>query len=148
MVAFAHADIWRIKAATRDLIERAGGQERAGNCCGYSQTQMQRFASTAHPDVIPIPALLLLERDVGEAIGTALLAELQARAIGRAPPVAFEASYAAMNRRIADLQADIAESLRDHRLSPAERARIERTAAHVDRALEAFRQTIAKGEVS
>ena len=135
--------LFRLKAATRDLIERVGGLDRAGRVAGYSTSSMHRYGSTTHTDMLPIAAILLLERDCGVATISGLLTELQADLPGEPPP-SFGRANAFLARALAELQATIAEAQADAAITPNEAASIERNCAAVHQALSTFRGSNAK----
>ncbi len=138
-------EMFRIKAVTRDLITGCGGFERAGEIAGYSTSTMHRYASASHSDVIPLQALLLLERDFGQPVLTELLCKLQADALGETPTAGFTLAYVDMNHRLAELQAEVALALSDGKITPREKAAIEERAASVATSLDRLRDSNAKG---
>lgn len=80
------ARVWRIKAATRDLVAAVGGQERAAMLCGWARSSVQRWGDAeAARDVINAVAIAALEADCGLPLVTAVLAEINGRAVGPRP---------------------------------------------------------------
>ncbi len=77
----AISDAWffRIKAATRDAIVRAGGVVRAGEITLASKTEASRWQSVTDEAIIPIPAALALEAEIGMPVITEAMADLQGR---------------------------------------------------------------------
>lgn len=56
---------FRIKAAMADLIDRAGGIERAAENCGYSKSAVGRWHCRGNDDMMPMAAVIALECETG-----------------------------------------------------------------------------------
>ena len=139
---------WRVKAALRDLVARAGGYERAAGCAGLSKSTLHRAASADYADMPSLVAVMLLERDCGVPLVSAVLAEAQGHALvpreARETP-ALSRAHAIFARAAAELQAALAEALADGVVTPREQQVIEREAAGVAGALAGLRQSNARG---
>ena len=53
--------LYRLKAATRDLVKLVGGVVRAGEITSHSKTTVSRWQSVTDPDVIDLCAAIALE---------------------------------------------------------------------------------------
>lgn len=116
----------RLKAATKILIEKAGGQTYAAEVIGVSQSKTSEYASFHHPErFMRIDQAALLERFVGESIVTRELAdqcgcELTPRA---APKVAdLPHAFANAMKEMADVHVSAATAMADGRMDAKERA--------------------------
>jgi len=141
-------DVFRLKAAARDLIKRAGGVERAGHVAGVGKSEAARWQSPAEVSLPPLSAVVLLERDAGAPLITGVMASLQGSALaeGRAAGgPRFPTAHARLARAMAELQAGIIEAIHDGVLTTRERAEIERQAAATAETLAIFRRANAAG---
>lgn len=117
----------RIKAATKILIERAGGQTYAAEVLGISQSKISEYASFHHPDRFMRADLVArLEAFVGEPIVTRELADqssydLQARAASTTP-VDLPHAFARAMKEMADVQVSATTAMADGRADASERA--------------------------
>ncbi len=136
---------FRLKAAMHDLIEMAGGIERAAVQCGYSKSSVHRWASREHPDMMPVNAIVALEADTGTALITAALCAINGMetipAIRSAPHVM--GAYVNVAKASAVLGAEMAVAVRDGILTPLEQDNIDHAAAEVGSAAEHLRGSIA-----
>jgi hypothetical protein len=139
---------FRLKAAQRDLIDMAGGIERAAALTSVSKSQVGRWRNPTDPDVIAITAALLLEAECGTPLVTTVMAELNGRRL--ADP--DESNVAAGNvlvrhaeavRQAGELMAQGAMAFADGKLTPAEAAALDRASASTERALSELRMAIA-----
>jgi len=117
----------RIKAATKLLIERAGGQTYAAEVLGVSQSKISEYASFHHPDRFMRADLVArLESFVGEPVVTRELADqsghdLQARAAA-ALAADLPHAFARAMKEMADVQVCATSAMADGRADAAERA--------------------------
>jgi hypothetical protein len=126
------ASAFRLKAATRDLIVRAGGLVRAGAVAGRSKSEVHRWGSADHAELIPIAAVLLLEADTQSPLVTRALAEISGFRLepgGGGGDGAVLDSFVKAVRAEAELSVAVTEAESDGGISPNE-ARI--IAAHAD----------------
>lgn len=124
--------LFRIKAATRDLVNRAGGDRRAGEICGWGKSTVNRWGSTDHVDVIPLPAALLLQAECGSPLVTMAMAEIDGRSLG---PKAgggegpgFRSAHIAVAKEAAELAHTIAVAEDDGVITPNENRAIAKEA--------------------
>ena len=146
----AISDAWffRIKAATRDAIVRAGGVVRAGEITLASKTEASRWQSVTDEAIIPIPAALALEAEIGMPVITEAMADLQGRRLSDDVAAASEASClirdnAEVLRQTAELATAMALALADGKITPAEAERIDRSARALDAAVGDMRRNLA-----
>lgn len=137
------AQLYRLKALQRDLIDRCGGIERAALLCGYSRSHVGRWHERSAPDLMCLAALLVLEADAGEPLLSQVLMQSGDRR-GKPTPGPLEA-FATLSAETADLAREMAEALRDGRLTGAERARLDEQCAELGAALSAMRAGLASG---
>jgi hypothetical protein len=108
---------WQIKAATRGLVDRAGGYRRAEEITGVSDTHLQRCGDTEHDGLIGLAAVIHLERDVGRPLVTELLASLAGYRLVRADrppehapvPVAFSSALEETSALMTEAAAALAD---------------------------------------
>lgn len=135
--------IFRIKAATRDLVDRAGGLERAGRITGRGKSTVERWRN-GDADVIPLIAALQLERDVGEPMITRAMAEIGGRSLGpdqAKQGASFIAAFAGVARAQAELSAGLAVAIADGVIDPNEQLDLNRL-SHESGAANAQLQTV------
>ncbi len=139
---------YRVKASTRDLVKRAGGLVRAGNICGYSKSNLDRWCSTDHVEVIPIAAALLLESETGSPLVTQAMAEINGRALGPSGSgggggglLGAQSSLAASTGA---LHATIADANADGKWTANEQKRVDARAAAVGHSVKTLRDEIAR----
>ncbi|KQU77732.1 hypothetical protein ASD12_18200 [Mesorhizobium sp. Root102] len=146
--ALPTAWFYRLKAAQRDLIARAGGIERSADLSSMSKSQMGRFNNAGDPDLMPLPAVLLLEAECAAPLVTAVMAELNGRRladaeIGDAANASIMASHAEVVVQAGELMAKGAIAFADGRLTPSEAAGIDRSAASLESAVSDLRRAAA-----
>lgn len=123
--------VWRVKAATRDLIKRAGTIERAAEITGLSTSQLHRCGSNSsehESSILPLLAVFLLEADVGRPIVTEVMAAATGSDVTREEgeytsgpvPVDFTETLGA----VAGLCSETARALEDGVVSGTEALRI------------------------
>lgn len=138
----------RVKAATRDLVSKAGGQIRAANISGWGKTSVDRWGSARHPDVIPLMAALILERDVGCPFVTQVMAEINGLSIGAREAAGelpgFQESFLNLTRVKADLVAKVVEASADGDISINEAMAIDRKLGRVVEKATRMRETLAR----
>lgn len=144
------SDTWfyRLKAAQRDLIKRAGMIERAAEITSTSKSQVGRWNSSSEPDLMPLPAVLLLEAECGVSIVTQVMAELNGRRL--ADPDREEAQrgdamvrHADAIRQAGELMAAGAAAFADGKLTPAEAQQMDSAASTLERSVAELREALA-----
>ena len=131
-----------VKAAWRDLVKAAGGQERAALLTRTSQSRISEAASVAHMDRAPrADHVAVLEADCGVPIVTRMLADrarftLSPKGVHRtADP---HVHLAAIITETAELTAFTAQALADGKVSVAEARDWRRKAQDAITALQAL----------
>ena len=135
--------IFRIKAATRDLIDRAGGVVRAGELSGVAKSTMHRFGSPDHGVVIPISAALVLEFETGCPLITRAMAEINGARLevsGVDVGGHFLASFAAIGKETAELMAALTDAQADGTVTANEFRKIDKEASELQDALANLRK--------
>ena len=140
---------YRLKAAFRDLVEKAGGLERAAERTGYGKSSLQRWASAEHPDVMPLTAALLLEADTGSPLVTAAMAGLQGLSLAGqllqsepARPALLE-QWAGLGKSFAEMAGGMAFAMADGEVTVSEARAIDEAAASLAAQIETLRQKLA-----
>lgn len=141
--------LYRIKAATRELVRRVGTLDNAARITGRGTSTVERWRSPSAPDIIPLPAALLLEAETGEALITAEMAAIGGRRLEAdspaAPGASFMAAHARYAREAADYHHVVVEAAADGVLTPNEQEAIWREAAEVANAVEDLQSALATG---
>ncbi|TGQ69542.1 hypothetical protein EN829_014900 [Mesorhizobium sp. M00.F.Ca.ET.186.01.1.1] len=151
--ALPAAWFYRLKAAQRDLIARAGGIERSADLASMSKSQVGRFNNAGDPDLMPLPAVLMLEAECASPLVTAVMAELNGRRladaeVGDTANASIMASHAEVVVQAGELMAKGAIAFADGRLTPSEAAGIDRSAASLENAVSNLRQATASARVN
>lgn len=136
---------FRLKAAMHDLIDRAGGIERAAELCGYSKSAVGRWHCRHAEDMMPIAAALALEIDSGFPLVTRAMAGLnglECSTSGTAEPHVMGA-YVALTEKSAALNSTVACAMADGVITPGELLQIDEAASATEGATERLRQTLA-----
>lgn len=142
-----------LKAATRDLVEACGGVERAGRRAGVSAQSVSRWQLNAHPEIIPLSAVVVLELDAGIAPVTAALARLNGRDLTEGLPVEGAAAcifgrHSEVMREVGEVMGRAAEVFADGQLSPTEIEILDRQVADLERATGRMRSDLARARAS
>lgn len=138
----------RLKAAQRDLIDLAGGIERAAEKSGYSKSQAGRWKNALDPDLMPLPAVLALEADTGAALITGVMAELNGRRLvdpdgPGADAAGIFARHAETVRRAGELMATGAAAFADGVVTGTERQLMSRVSSDLQRAVSDLQMALA-----
>lgn len=142
-------EFFRVKAAIADLIERCGGQKRAGEIVGVSQQQMSRIAHREDGAMLTLAGKLALERDCGEPLVTSVEVELLGYRLERAgaAPAGTDgcplSAHAAVLREVADLCRAFAEAVADGQYSRTDSVTVDRQLSELVREIERFRRVNA-----
>ncbi|ARM12100.1 MULTISPECIES: hypothetical protein [Rhizobium] len=142
------AFLYRVKAAQRDLIERCGGIMRVVEKSGYSKSEVGRWNNGSEPDLMPVGAIAVLERDCGQALVTAVLAETNGRRLtdpdeARKAEISVLTSHAELMRHSAEVANAIAVAISDGQVTPSEATTIDRLAGGLERAASDMRAALA-----
>lgn len=148
MSNISEAWFYRLKAAQKDLIERCGGIERAAEKSSSSKSQVGRWNNPGDPDIMPLPAVLILQAECGMPLVTGAMAELNGRRLADPDSVAAAtgnilARHADACRQAADLMAAGAAAFSDGKLTPTEAAEMDRTASKLEQGLADLRRLLA-----
>jgi len=144
------SDAWfyRLKAAQRDLIKQCGGIERAGDITSFGKSTVGRWNNAADPELMPIPAVLLLEAECGIPHVTGIMADLNGRRLQDPDELGkttgnILSRYAETVRQSGELMSAGAQAFADGKITPAEATQLDRVAADVERSLSEFRKILA-----
>lgn len=142
------AFLFRVKAAQRDLIERCGGIMRVVDKSGYSKSEVGRWNNGAEPDLMSVSAIVVLERDCGQPLVTAVLAEANGRRLtdpeeGRKAEINVLTSHAELMRQSAELANAIAVAIADGQVTPSEATTVDRVVSGMERAAADLRAALA-----
>jgi hypothetical protein len=132
---------YRLKAATRRLIAKAGGLEDAqlllGNVRGT--TTIQRWGDPSKDEMIPLMAAMALQQEIGEPILTKVMAELQGMAVVPKQPQGGRQGFLLAQQRIAketaDYHAAVTRAMVDGVITEAEKAEIFKEGGDVGEAM-------------
>lgn len=134
-----------LKAGFRDLVALAGGQARAADISGTTQTRVSENASAYYPDCTPrVHHVALLEADARKPVVTKLLAELAGFELvplgthGNADP---HTHLARIIKDTGEVAGALSQALADGRISPHEARSLKREAQE---AIEALHGLIAQ----
>ena len=81
---------YALKAAAADLVDRCGGQKRAGDLLGVTQQQVSKLALREGDAMLSIRQKLTLEADCGEAVMSKVEADLLGFRLERIAPRPIE----------------------------------------------------------
>lgn len=137
-------DTKRVKGAMQDLIRRAGGIEAAAARLGMSKTHVGRWHCLDSEDMMPIWAVLALQKATGayfvtEAMGAAQGLEFIHRP---SPENSIAAAFWGVERSHADLVATAAEVFDDGAVTVAESRRLDAKTSAVVAAAKAMRSAL------
>lgn len=114
----------QIKAAFRDLVKLAGGQERSALVLGISQARISEACSVNHPERSPrVDHVAVLEADADQPVVTKLLAQLAGQvrvALDPSDPLDPHLHLARIIKETGDVTSAMSQALADGRISPAE----------------------------
>lgn len=138
-----------IKAATRDLIKLTGGLERASSIASISTTQLSRWQSPHHADLITLSAALALEAECGVPLVTRAMAESTGHRVVSADAehgdvTSLLAVQATMMEAQGLLAGEVARALADGRVTPTEAESIRRVAGVLEEGLTSLRAAVAR----
>lgn len=119
----SEASIYQIKAATRDLVKLVGGVQRAAAIANVSAPSVSRWQTATTPDVIPVSAIIALEKEAEAPLVTAVLADLSGRALVesvRDSSSCIMAQHADFAEQVSETLSVATRALSDLRVTPAE----------------------------
>lgn len=149
---------YALKAATGDLVDRCGGQKRAGDLLGVTQQQISKLALREGDGMLSIRQKLVLEADCGEPVMTKVEADLLGYRLERIAPRPVElvagspfSAHAQVMIEAADVARAFAHSVEDGVYSGTDAILCGRALADLKHAIEAFERinaTIQAGAAS
>lgn len=114
----------QLKAAFRDLVKLAGGQERCALLLGISQARISEACSVNHLERSPrLDHVAMLEEDTDEPVVTKLLAQLAGCdlvALDRADPLDPHLHLARIIKETGDVTSAMSQALADGAISTDE----------------------------
>ncbi len=139
---------FRIKAALADLIDRCGGQRRAGELIGVSQQMMSKVSDRENGAMLSIEAKLLLEMECGAPVVTQIEAELlgyHLTAVGPRPKPEgnVHSALSGIVDEVGELLGNFAQRVKDGDFSRNDGVSIDADLADVIQRAEQFRDLIA-----
>lgn len=136
---------FRLKAAMHDLIDRAGGLDRAAEICGYSRSAVGRWHCRHAEDLMPIAAIITLEIDCGAPLVTRAMCGLHGLDCSTAPQgeTHVMGAYVSLTEKTASLNSTVASAMADGVITPGELTQIDEAASAAENATERLRQTVA-----
>lgn len=142
------AFLYRVKAAQRDMIERCGGIARAEAITGFSKSHVGRWNNPNDPDLMPLGAVRALEKDCGQPLITAVMAEANGRRLTdpeeeRRAEVGVLTIHSEKMRMSAEVSYAMAQAIADGNISPAEATIVDRALAQEDRVNAEMRAALA-----
>jgi len=142
--------MFRLKAAFRDLVDVAGGIDRAARLSNYGKTSIHRYLSPECPDMVPLSVVVVLETDTGSPLVTRAMAALQGQSL--TPPQAGDAlqregggvlnRWADITQGFSKLAGGLAFAMADGEITMAEGRALDESLAAVAAQVEAMRQTL------
>lgn len=142
------AAINRIKAAQEQLIALSGGLDDPFVLANFARSTVGRWSNLGDPTLMPLNAVITLEKHCGQPIVTAALAEVNGRRLAD-PNAEAVAQGTVMNRhadaiiQAGELMAAGAAAFADGRVTPNEATAIDRAAQQLERGLAEYRKALA-----
>lgn len=138
---------YRVKAATRLLVTKAGGIVIAGEIVGRGKSTVDRWGDPNSDEMIPLLAALALQQQTGLSLITQAMAELQdltlAPQASHEPARQFLTTQARIAKEVADYSSAVADAVADGIITPNEQERIEREASELSEAIADGRNELA-----
>lgn len=139
--------LFTLKAATRDLVSACGGVARAAAEISVSTTTLSRWQSVEHPDLITLPAKLLLEAECGVPYLTRAEAGLLGLSLEQSSPKADDGSLIAAHGSVMASFATVSEvlalALGDMKITAGEADQYDRALSKMARDIENARRICA-----
>ncbi|RXF72093.1 phage regulatory CII family protein [Hansschlegelia zhihuaiae] len=125
-------DYLALKAATRELVKRCGGQEAAARATRVNHQSLSRYGSLEDAqNFSPVDVIADLEAEIGEPIVTRELASLAGRTladVASGDAMAPALRLVRLIKETGEVKSALAEALADGRIDEAERLTIRREA--------------------
>lgn len=138
---------YRVKAATRMLVSKAGGIVIAGEIVGRGKSTVDRWGDPNSEEMIPLLAALSLQQQTGLNLVTQAMAELQGQKLAphasSTPAAHFLITQARIAKEAADFSSAVADALADGVISPNDQERLEKEASELSEALADGRNELA-----
>lgn len=136
---------FRLKAAMHDLIDRAGGIERAAELCGYSKSAAGRWHCRTAEDLMPISAIMTLEAETGSPLVTRAMCGLNGLECSAAASdeTHVMGAYVRLTEKTASLNATVASAMADGIITPGELTAIDEAASEATAVTEQLRGAVA-----
>lgn len=138
---------YRVKAATRMLVSKAGGIVIAGEIVGRGKSTVDRWGDPNSEEMIPLLAALALQQQTGLTLVTQAMAELQnlclAPHASSEPATQFLATQVRIAKEHAEYSVAVYEAVADGVITPNEQQRIEREAGELSEAIADGRNELA-----
>ena len=128
-----------------DLIDRAGGIDRAAEICGYSRSAVGRWNSRTDQDLMPLAVVLSLEAETGSPLVTRAMCGLNSLECTAAPSGEGHVvgAFVALTASVAALNSEMASAMADGVLTAGKQSRLDEKASDVGQTNEALRQSVA-----
>lgn len=151
-----NAWFYRIKEAQFDLIKLSGGIKRVVEITSISKSQVGRWNNAQDTDLMPVNAVLMLEKHCGVAVVTSVMADLNGRRLSDETEHGQQnadvlSAYAETVRHAGEVMSAGALALADGTVTPAEAMTVGRAVSVLERGLLELRQSLARvraGEAS
>ena len=141
---------YALKGATADLVERCGGQKRAGQLLDVTQQQVSKLALREGDGMLSIRQKLVLEADCGEPVMTRVEAELLGYRLERTGPTPIDpagcplSAHAAVMLEVADVCRVFALAQADGRYSRTDAVTVGEELSQLRRTIEHFERVNAR----
>jgi hypothetical protein len=139
--------LFRIKAATRDLVDRLGGIERAAELVDYGKSTVGRWCHPDSGDVVPLMCALVMEREAGATLVTEAMAAIHGLKLetleGAGEAGCITSAHLTVTREVAELMTVTAGAMADGTVTPHEARAIDEQASDLEDALTELRRKLA-----
>ena len=145
MTIIDRKSFFRLKAAMHDLIDRAGGIERAAELCGYSKSAVGRWHCRHAEDFMPLAAIVTLEAETASPLVTRAMCGLNGLECSAAPSEETHVlgAYVRLTEKTASLNATVANAMADGVITPGELTAIDEAASEATESTERLRGAVA-----
>ena len=129
----------------QDLIDRAGGIDRAAEMCGYSRSAVGRWNCRSDQDLMPLAVVIVLEAETGMPLVTRAMCGLNGLECTAAPSGEGHVmgAYVALTASVAALNSEMASAMADGVLTAGKQTKVDEKASDVAQHNEALRQSVA-----
>ncbi|WP_024900292.1 hypothetical protein [Brucella rhizosphaerae] len=146
-------DTWfyRLKGAQRTLIARCGGIEQAALIASYGKTTVGRWNVQTAPEMMTLPALILLEAYCGEPVVSTVVSEIVSDLINNSqspemPKFSGMELVAQFGAAFAVLFSEWARAAEDSFLTPAEADNLDPLISEAKQKLDALQRLMAEAK--